>query len=79
MDTDKYLKNGEKEVKKAEKALKGTFFGNIFGSKDEKIDKAQEHYEKAINQYKLGKQWEKCAEIYLECAKLAKANDSSKD
>lgn len=40
MSLDTYRKKAENEVKKAGKALKGTFFGNLMSSKDERIDKA---------------------------------------
>lgn len=49
---------------------------NIFGTKDERIDKAQDHYENAINHFKLAKDWNQCAEIYTERAKLSKAMDN---
>lgn len=40
MDVDKYIENADKEVKKAQKALSGGFFDKIFGSKEERIEKA---------------------------------------
>lgn len=45
MNTDEYKQKGQAEVKKAEKSLKGTFFSNMFVPKEEKIEKAQKHYQ----------------------------------
>ena len=42
-------------VKKAQKSLEGGFFKNIMSSKWERLSKAKDNYEKAINNYKLGK------------------------
>lgn len=79
MDVTKYNEQGENEVKKAKKALKGNFVGNLLGNKDQRIEDAIEHYEKAIPQFKLSKNWSRCAEIYTECANLSKAKKQSKD
>lgn len=78
-DKEKYIKNALTYIQKAEKALKGGVFKNLFSSKGERIDEALENYEKAINNYKLAKNWTGCAEINLECAKLARANKNKRE
>lgn len=56
---------------KGDKALKGIIwvylgstFGNIFGSKSERAEKAIDLYKSAATQYKLAKRWEKACEAY---------------
>ena len=78
-DKEKYNNNAEKLIKKAEKSIKGGVFKNLFSSKGERIDDALQYYEKAINNYKLAKNWTGCAEINLECSKLARANSSKRE
>ena len=45
----------------------GSTFGNIFGSKGERAEKAIEFYKSAATQYKLAKRWEDAAKAYLRC------------
>ena len=66
-----YSREGDQMVKKAQKSLKGGFLKNLLTSKEERFDQALDYYEKSINYFKLDKNWQKCAEINLECANLA--------
>lgn len=62
MDSNYSLK-GDEFMMKGDKALKGKLFitiqgstfGNIFGNKGERAEKALELYKSAATQYKLGK------------------------
>lgn len=67
-----YTKNAIDEVKAGEKALKGGFFSNFFGSKDERNEKAIECFQRAANFYKLDKKWKESGELYQRCATLFK-------
>lgn len=66
MDSN-YANKGDELIKKGDKQLKGSTFGNIFGSKQERAEKAIESYKSAATQYKLAKKWEQAAEAYLKC------------
>ncbi|CAD8089600.1 unnamed protein product [Paramecium sonneborni] len=66
MDSN-YVLKGDEFMMKGDKALKGSAFGNIFGSKGERAEKALELYKSAATQYKLGKKWEKASEAYQRC------------
>lgn len=46
---------GDEFLAKGDKTLKGTTFGNMFGSKSERAEKALDLYKQAATQYKLGK------------------------
>lgn len=70
MDSNYALK-GDEFMMKGDKALKGihwlkigSTFGNIFGSKTERAEKAIDLYKSAATQYKLAKRWEKAGEAY---------------
>ena len=71
MDQERYNVKAHQFVEKAQKKLKGGVFKNMFTSKNERIDEGLECYRKAIDNYKLAKNWMECALINLECAKLA--------
>ena len=55
---------------KANKTKSGSFFGNIFGSKDQRNDDARELYLKAANCFKLAEDKYKAAEMYIKCADM---------
>ena len=62
---DEFMMKGDKTLKGLLLILnKGSTFGNIFGSKGERAEKALELYKSAATQYKLGKKWEKASEAY---------------
>lgn len=48
--------------------LQGSMFGNLMSSKADRADQALQLFEKAANCYKLAKNFEKSAEMYLKCA-----------
>ncbi len=55
MNKTKYNKEAHEMLKKAEKSLKGGFWKNLTSTKEERIDKGLEYYERAINKFKLAK------------------------
>jgi hypothetical protein len=50
--------------------LKGSFFGNLFGSKDQRKDDALDLYKKSANSYKLAEEKSLAVEMYMKCAGL---------
>jgi len=55
---------------KADKTKNGSFFGNLFGSKEQRMDDAKDLYGKAANCFKLAEDKYKAAEVYLKCADM---------
>ena len=70
-DQHRYNSKALEHVKKAQEKLKGGVFKNLFTSKNERIDEALDYYRKAIDNYKLAKNWFECAMMNLECSKLS--------
>jgi hypothetical protein len=50
--------------------MKGSFFGNLFGSKSDRMFDAKDFYGKAANCYKLGALKYEAAEMFLKCADM---------
>jgi len=50
--------------------MKGSFFGNLFGSKGDRMFDAKDFYGKAANCYKLGALKYEAAEMFLKCADM---------
>lgn len=78
-DIQKYNIEGDKLVKKAEKAVQGSAFGNLFSSKSARVEEGIEFYKRALDNFKLAKNWTECAIVNLECAKLSTAIGEIKD
>lgn len=78
-DQNRYNAKAHIHVEKAQKKLKGGVFKNLFSTKNERIDEGLEHYKKAIDNYKLAKNWTECALINLERAKLAQIQKEPRD
>lgn len=52
---------------KADAALKGGFFSNMFSAKQDRKDDAKELYQQAANCYKQARQPEQAVEMYMKC------------
>lgn len=78
-DTMRYNVEGDKAVKKAQASIKGNFFGNIFSSKNQRVEEALDLYKKGLDNYKLAKNWVECAAINQECAMLSKSIGEERD
>lgn len=78
-DVNRYNLEGNKLAKKAQSAVKGSAFGNLFSSKSQRVDDAIELYKRALDNYKLAKNWIECAAINQECAMLSAAVGESRD
>lgn len=66
-----YVNMAKDEEKQAAKKLAGSFFGNLFGSKNERIEESMEHLKRAANFYKLGGKHEEAAVTYKRMADSA--------
>jgi alpha-soluble NSF attachment protein len=65
-------------VERAEQKLKGGGFMS-FLTGGPKYDEAQELYQQAANQYKIGKEWQQAASCYEQCAFCAEKSGSASD
>lgn len=65
-----FAKQGAEYKTKGDKIKTGSFFGNIFGSKEQRNDDAKELYLKAANCFKLAEDKYSAAEMYLKCADM---------
>lgn len=78
-DQNRYNAKAQEHVKKAQEKLKGGVFKNIFTSKNERIDEALDCYKKAIDNYKLAKNWFECAMINMECSKMTELQKDNRE
>ena len=62
---------------KGDAALKGSFFGNFFASKQDRKDEAKELYQQAANCYKHAKDHKQALEMYMRCVEC-EADDGFK-
>ena len=67
---DTFAKQGKEYKAKGDKIKSGSFFGNLFGSKEQREDDAKELYLKAANCFKLAEDKYSAAEMYLKCAEM---------
>lgn len=68
-----YENMAKKEEYDGAKALKGGFFSNMFGSKNERVENGIECYKRAANYYKLASKFEEAAVTYQRMANLAES------
>lgn len=68
---------GDSFMVEAEKKMKPSFFGDLLGSKSDRIEGACELFKQAANNFKLAKRWEDAAKAYLRCADCEKLNKSA--
>ena len=59
---------------KADAALKGGFFSNMFSAKQDRKDDAKELYQQAANCYKHARQPEQAVEMYMKCIECEAAS-----
>ena len=52
---------------KADATMKGSFFGNMFGSKGDRKNDAKDLYQQAANCYKHAKDPEQAVAMYMKC------------
>ena len=52
---------------KGDQALKGSFFGNLFGAKKDRQDDAKDLYNQAANCFKHAREPEQAVEMYIKC------------
>ena len=63
---------------KGDKALKGSFFGNLMRGKGDRQEEAKEHYQKAAHCYKLAENFAKAIQCYEKCISCeANENDAA--
>lgn len=67
MENSAFLGKANELEKKANKQLKGTFFGNFMVSKADRADQAKELYGQAANCYKLANDLENALKCYMKC------------
>jgi len=65
-----YMSEANTKVKQAEKEYKGSFFGNLFGSKESRGEKAIELLTEAANMYKLSKSFADSGSCYERIAEI---------
>ena len=67
MDGTNFNQRAVDLYERAEKAIKGSFFGNFMRGKQDRSDEAKELYLQAANCYKLSSDFEKALMCYEKC------------
>ncbi len=67
---DRNQKEATDFIKKAENDFKGSLFGNLFGNKEDRGDKAIESYTQAANLFKLSKMFTEAGSCYERIADI---------
>jgi len=65
-----FAKQGQEFKDKADKTLSGSFFSNLFGSKDDRKSDAKDLYLKAANCFKLAEDKYQAVDMYLKCVEM---------